>query len=71
MIYTALILICQTGLEPNINTCVALHNQSLYETEQDCMDAVAYLLNSDFFKYTYMDYKLESYVCHPLLDIEV
>lgn len=71
MIYIAIVLICQISLEPNINTCVAMQNHTLYENKTDCMNSIAYLLNSEYFELVYNGYELNSYQCLSLLDIKV
>lgn len=70
MIFTAMVLVCEINMPKNINTCFSMHDQYVHQTEEECMNSIVELLNSDLFKYAYVGYEVEEYVCYPWLDIE-
>lgn len=66
--YTAMILMCISNEAVNINNCMVMQSNILYESEDSCVVAVAELLNSEMFKYAYGDYKLDNFLCYEWLD---
>jgi len=66
--YTALLMICLMDQPSSNDNCIILQNDKIYKTERKCMEAAAYLLNSNFFQTVYADYEPRNLECYSWID---
>ncbi len=66
--YSAMILLCLNNQPIDIDSCMIMQSNIIYESESDCTEAIVELLNYEMFNYSYPDYKLKDLVCYEWLN---
>lgn len=66
--YSAMILLCLINKDVNVDNCLIMQSNIVYESEIECVESIAGLLNDEIFNYSYSYYTMKKFVCYEWLN---
>lgn len=69
--FTAMIMMCLGGTPINSTNCFILTNETIFNSERECEDAVASIVIDEQFQIVYEGYVPKKYACYNWTDQSV